>query len=276
MGNSKDGLKIPLAQLSGTLLAHLWPAERVVVGLRVCSWVREHLLKNAESVVLLAGRITSPHDVQHEDLCGDLVRFQHRSLKVEIRAKFCELLVEIIFAGMRNLNLARWAGQIVFVDFGSCGINSDGAQDLANILQQHRALKHLILSRNCIGDQGVAVLAAELRNCHDLEELDLGHNCVRSDGARRLGELFQHCPALEHLSVCWNRIGDEGLLHIAQTMHCTKLKHLDVCKNNIGETGALQLSKAMVLSPTLTHLDISRNFLGMLRCCAYLPSFPRA
>jgi len=77
------------------VVARLWPPERVVMGLRVCKWVREHLSRNAERVVLQlplrpqasVGPADLHTDLVHLDLCKN-------SLDCKVAGKLGRVLAE--------------------------------------------------------------------------------------------------------------------------------------------------------------------------------------
>eukprot|EP00961_Rhodomonas_salina_P271378 3667081-Rhodomonas_salina.1 len=55
-------------------------------------------------------------------------------------------------------------------------------------LEECKALAHLDLSRNEIGNEGVRRLGVVLGECTALAHLDLSHNRIGAEGAGRLGE----------------------------------------------------------------------------------------
>ena len=58
----------------------------------------------------------------------------------------------------------------------NCGVSDLGCTDLAEGLKANKTLRHLVLSQNDIGDDGIGTLSAMLARNRVLESLDLSNN----------------------------------------------------------------------------------------------------
>lgn len=82
-----------LRALPGSLVGRYWPAERVVMGMRASSWLRQELLAYAERIIFqVTGKMPAQGDgVDRNAICNDLTRFQHPHQRVVVRvARRCE------------------------------------------------------------------------------------------------------------------------------------------------------------------------------------------
>eukprot|EP00288_Rhodomonas_lens_P019679 CAMPEP_0177690486 /NCGR_PEP_ID=MMETSP0484_2-20121128/791_1 /TAXON_ID=354590 /ORGANISM="Rhodomonas lens, Strain RHODO" /LENGTH=175 /DNA_ID=CAMNT_0019201031 /DNA_START=33 /DNA_END=556 /DNA_ORIENTATION=- len=134
-----------LLLLPPTVLGHVWPAERVVLGLRVCKQLRQDLLVHCGSIVLVQQKRGAELSVVG---CTEDFRRLQQHMMVSL----------------------RWRER-------------NGAAKLAGLLGNCNGLVHLDLRRNEIGDEGASLLSAALGECKRLAHLNLKNNDIGPEGA---------------------------------------------------------------------------------------------
>eukprot|EP00961_Rhodomonas_salina_P261022 3527677-Rhodomonas_salina.1 len=114
------GVEFRLLSLPPTVLGHLWPAERMVVGLRVCSQLRRDLITQCTNMVL----VQKADAVLNDSSVSEDFRRLPRNLMLTLKWK-----------------------------------EKKNAQRLARVLGDCKALAHLDMSGNQIGAEGAGRLA---------------------------------------------------------------------------------------------------------------------
>ena len=120
-----------LLLLPSSLLESIWPAERVVLGLRVCKKLREELQRHSSNVALVIK--SHPEIWCQTRLVRDFSLLSHSRLEVSIQ---------------RKLQIGAVAAEV-----------------LATALRSCRKLAHLELSCNEIGAEGAGAMAGVLGEC---------------------------------------------------------------------------------------------------------------
>eukprot|EP00961_Rhodomonas_salina_P197987 2671482-Rhodomonas_salina.8 len=243
----------PLLSLPPALFKQLWPAERVVVGLRVCKQLRKDLMDNCASI-LLVQKVGAKLSVRH--ISKDLRRLP-KNLPVTLKWNQRNAVKWLVGSLGECMALAH-------LDLGGNDIGREGASMLAGALMECTALAHLDLSGNDIGAEGAESLAGVLGGCTALTHLDLSGNGIRASAGKLAGVLGE-CKALAHLNLSGNGICDHGVDSLAGMLReCKALAHLDLSANYIGAAGAGSLAGVLVASgcTALAHLDLSRNYIG--------------
>jgi hypothetical protein len=140
------------------------------------------------------------------------------------------------------------------------GVDDSGATSLASALVGNRHLKHLHLSQNQIGADGVQQLAALLPR-NPLASLHLDCNRIGPHGAGALAHaLAQDSACLLHLSLDFTGISDAGATQLAQCLeHNRHLSSLSLVGNELADSGAFALAHALVANEALTHLQLDSN-----------------
>eukprot|EP00961_Rhodomonas_salina_P271944 3674735-Rhodomonas_salina.1 len=138
-----------LLSLPPTVLGHLWPAQRVVVGLRVCTQLRRDLPLQCASILL----------VQKADTrLGDYCRFVEDFGRIPLN-----LMVTLKWRHREEVpRLVRVLGEckaLAHLNFSQNKLGDEGARRLAGVLGECKMLAHLNLSQNKLGDEGAGRLA---------------------------------------------------------------------------------------------------------------------
>eukprot|EP00961_Rhodomonas_salina_P185406 2503259-Rhodomonas_salina.1 len=125
-----------LVLLPSALLGSMWPAERVVAGLRVCRHIRQRLAEHAGNILMVKRMET---DVSEDALVKDFGRVS--LLKVAV--KWRRQPPRLICIGSLGFALAH-------LDLSLNQIGAVGAGRLSGMLEVCKALGHLDLSHNKI------------------------------------------------------------------------------------------------------------------------------
>mmetsp|Transcript_18062 Transcript_18062/g.30467 ORF Transcript_18062/g.30467 Transcript_18062/m.30467 type:complete len:567 (+) Transcript_18062:253-1953(+) len=126
------------------------------------------------------------------------------------------------------------------LNLASMGVDDERTIVLATGLTTHKSLKHLNLSQNDIGDEGIAALVSGITAAANtsLETLNLSRNAFTTAGVRSLSTLIQsERSTLKDLSINDMRIDDDGISILADALtNNTSLESL--CLNLDGSTSA--------------------------------------
>ncbi|XP_063049926.1 NACHT, LRR and PYD domains-containing protein 3-like, partial [Engraulis encrasicolus] len=172
--------------------------------------------------------------------------------------------VKNLCIGLRSPNLVLKALRV-----DSCKLTKQSCATLATILcKDSSKLRHLDLSDNHIGDDGLQLLCSGLRsrNCV-LEALRLSDCGVTGEGYAALASaLISNSSHLEELDLTGNDPGDSGvqlLTDLLQDPQC-KLKRLRLDNCSVTEEGCAALASALASKPSshLTELHLYSNELG--------------
>jgi len=242
------------------LLEAVWPAERAVLGMRVCKQLHQQL---SQCTVLLAYAGLQPPE--EGTLTQDLARLGQARLSVLWAGDSCDMLLRALTksgcaAGLTSFTLHKdWRA-------------SPRNWQLAEALGCCEHLAHLDLANNKIGPEQVASLAGGLGKCKALAHVNLAGNEIGGEGAGRLVGALGECKALTHLDLSANQMGKEGIGRLAGVLgECTALVHLDLSRNksfrgldndNADETDAGRLVEVLRKCKALAHLNLGFNGIG--------------
>jgi len=274
-----------LRALPGPLIARLWPATRVLQGLRVSQWLREELSTHAERVVFSArstdDATVAGVDVSDAVLCRDLATPFLSSKAVELHAHTHVQHAPRILAALqkslidpqtslagppKSLSAPQKATAMAVstLDLSAAHIGEEGAAPLLQLLPACQALTHLDLTSCSIGDNAVVRLVRALSNCHGLKALGLDRNGMRAEGATALGRAMPGFSRLERLGLEGNQITEAGAQSVVAALkQCLTLADLDL--SDQGEPGLgprlVHALDGLRAASALTHLSLSRNAL---------------
>jgi Ran GTPase-activating protein (RanGAP) involved in mRNA processing and transport len=199
-----------------------------------------------------------------EKLLCFLKEFLHINTYCRIIELNCKALIKITedLSHFQDLKILTLSDNYLF--------GPDGAESLAGILPNLKALEKLNLERNNIGPVGATSLAGALVQspsdnltvesalgltvqCPSLTCLNLSKNRIKDEGFESIAVALQQCSKLTSLNLSDNRITKTKML-----IHCTSLTVLNLSKNKIIK---LKIDKYSLL----TRLDLSWNFIKMNR-----------
>eukprot|EP00961_Rhodomonas_salina_P282240 3813531-Rhodomonas_salina.3 len=282
-----------LMLLPPAVLGYAWPAERMVAGLRVCKELRNGLMKHCRGIVLvqkdgakishmlvtlrwkeLKGGRKLDTDMQgSRTVLTSLDLGTLRENAVAERAKGVESLATV-------LGLCK---ALAHLDLRKNDLGDLGARRVAGVLGSCKALAHLDLSCNAIGSEAVRLLAGVLGSCKALAHLNLSDNNIgkaQGLGVGFLAAVLGEVKSLTHLNLSENRIGFEGAERLVGVLRlvdvlgaCKELAHLDLSNDHLGDEGAFGLARVLGLCKELAHKSI--EFRLNVRCTTRLPTFDK-
>ncbi|XP_038610265.1 protein NLRC5 [Tachyglossus aculeatus] len=92
------------------------------------------------------------------------------------------------------------------IDLKCCGIRDQESKPLARSFGSCPAMEEILLSWNCLGDEGATELAQVLPQLTKLRRLDLESNQITAQGARQLVEGLAQGPSIQVIRLWKNRI----------------------------------------------------------------------
>jgi len=273
--NDRRGIE-NLLHLPWGILADLWPAERIVIGLRVCKHMRSDFAPQVGTVVL--ARSSACLEFEREDIWKTLMMFPGGRISLIWRRGKAELLLQTLFVpplsslplfSSHTSNALDPRTNLTTIDLcGAGGVQDEGVLTLTEFLRECTNLTTLNLSQCRISSRGAGTLAAVLPDCPSLSSLDLSKNRIIANGAGFLANVLGRCHALRHLDLGWNTLRPEGVLMLARALvDCKALSTLKLPVTSIQAAGgggecAKALGNAITRCKTLTDVDLSRNPIG--------------
>jgi Ran GTPase-activating protein (RanGAP) involved in mRNA processing and transport len=119
---------------------------------------------------------------------------------------------------------------------------------------------HLSLSNNQLTDTSITKLATALQStglCHPIRSLILSYNCITEEGASALALMLQEGSSLEHLDLEGNHINLEGTQAIAQVVPSTRLSSI-LLSYNSSESPKLSCWTQAMQSPSLVNVELAQ------------------
>ena len=168
------------------------------------------------------------------------------------------------------LAFALRAGELRSVGLDICSIDDHSLSLMLGEFSRHdeacpagvlQGVTYLDISRNNIGDDGIARLATALQANTTMQILDVsGNDGITVNGAKSLGKALSVNSSLEELNIRSTSIGDEGVAHIANALQTnTTMKVLNVSKCGISCKGAESLARALSVNSSLEKLNITQQ-----------------
>src|SRR5262249_46439341 len=152
-----------------------------------------------------------------------------------------------------------------------CG-NRLGAADVPPLVELLRGgpLRHLYLSANRLGDEGVRALAPGLRDNRTLLTLSLASNGIGPDGARALADALTGHPNLRDLDLGYaastevlgeraNDLDEAAAALAGLLLDNPALRKLDLKRAGLTDRGAAVLLDALGANRTLTELVLGKG-----------------
>ena len=157
--------------------------------------------------------------------------------------------------------------QLSWLDLTSNQLADEGAEYLAEALNNNCQLRTLIIADNGISDIGAQRLAEAINNCQ-LHTLILAANDILGIGAEYLAKAIKNNCQLHTLGLAHSKISDIGARHLAEAIKSNncQLRDLIISGNKISDDGAQYLADAIknnhncqLSSLNLETNDISDN-----------------
>lgn len=143
------------------------------------------------------------------------------------------------------------------INLWNTGLNSDTLHTLSTILPQCPNIRNVTLDGNTAEEENWYELVTEES---PVQNLSLRHCGITNKGAvmigRCLGSAKRTNMKLITLNLSNNKIGDQGLIEIAQGLRMNRtLLSLSLASNEVGDKGAIKLSEVLSRFP-LTHEEV--------------------
>ena len=143
------------------------------------------------------------------------------------------------------------------------------AKQIACALKENKTLTHLDLAGNLLHDDGVAAVAEMLADNCSLVSLILSYNFISKEGAAFLASGLENNSTLKKLDLGGNQLGDKGVKALTkvcftdpeQTAVGAHLQSLVLRKVGCGDKAATVIATMLKTNYTITHLDLSLNFI---------------
>ena len=154
----------------------------------------------------------------------------------------------------------------IFTDKSSCIAN---LMMIAKAIQINTKLQKVDRSRNCISDDGAAIISDTLKINESLKEVNLARNNITNEGAKKIAKAIRVTKILQKLDLNGNEISDDGAAAISNSLKInTSLQELNLARNNITNKGAIKIAKAIRVTKILQKLDLNGNNMSDIEAAA--------
>ena len=149
--------------------------------------------------------------------------------------------------------------KLTSLNFGNNGVGPVGATALAAVVAVTGSLTELSIYGNRVGDEGVCAICEAIQSNKEtkLASLNFGENHIGPVGANAVAAMVAVTGALTELFIYGNRVGDEGVRAICESIQSnkeTKLASLNFGNNGIGPVGANALAAMVAVTGALTKM----------------------
>lgn len=282
-----------LGCLEDDLLANLFPACRVVLGIRVCKRLRSLLIAKATNIVLhekqlqhsseretelcaslqRAGLLFSSRFLQGGDpqnIYDDLHRFQSCSATLYLTLQSVHLL-RILRSSNAEMSHTetpdsrQTAKKMLSLEIKNLEVHPwEAQQRLVGLLAHFDVIK--LSWEKCSVDSG-RMRALSTEHLPRLVSLKLGCNLLGPDGAAPLAKLLSCCTLLEDLNLRCNSMGDDGVALLARQLPSNPhLKRIDLSCNGIGSFALRWLAGSLLDCKSLTTLNLVLSLPTLCTC----------
>lgn len=152
------------------------------------------------------------------------------------------------------------------LDLSGKGLGPPEVRVVVEALGHNTIVRSLHLQRNRLGDEGMRLLAAELRRNNGLIELAIGTNGLSAAGLHALCDALQDHPSLLRLDLSRagsgrpDEITDESVFFLATLLRQTRsLESLAFDAARLSEASIDRLIDALFENESLTHLNLQRR-----------------
>lgn len=256
------------------LLTRTWPADRVLLGTRVCKWLNLELTSHVQDVSIMSLHV-DPGDFDFSTTQSD--KGAYKGVRAEHIAhtlgKLSKNALTLVFPTSlaASSTLVQGISGAVANGSGSAIVHLDLTLQLGVYPYDYETG-----APSGIGPGLVADLCHALARCENLQYLSLRCNKIGVPGAESLARLFQGgsrgeegsgvrragLPVLTHLDLSDNGLMNAGATKLAEGLgECCSLTHLDVGLNKIGADGAIALATALAKCLNLERFETRKNFI---------------
>lgn len=151
---------------------------------------------------------------------------------------------------------------LVTLDLSFNDFRAGSGQSIADVISVLTSLKQLLLIGNPLAS-GAQPICAACRDSNSLIELVLQDCCLRKSEGQSVAQLLSGNRNLQRLDVSKNRLGDEGVIPIADAIGgAVALTSMTLNANGIGDRGGVPLAKSLRGNRKLQELNIRQNLMS--------------
>jgi hypothetical protein len=152
----------------------------------------------------------------------------------------------------------------IFID----RISDTQAKYLSKIFKYEvSGLKTLIYNNKTLSDLVTSKIFKNFNSNIQLKKIDLSRSKVSNLSASAFAKIINNCPELEELKFWSNKLGNEGVRIITDSLKSKFsnkkcfLKELDFGENQVGDEGATAIASFLIDNNSLKFLNLGRNFI---------------
>eukprot|EP00121_Abeoforma_whisleri_P012961 Awhi_evm2s11964 len=153
--------------------------------------------------------------------------------------------------------------KVTSLNLRNLGLNSEEMKILVETLPLSSSLRHVDLSFNSIGIDGLVALTRVFMNNKTLKSLNLESTETTCEGAYHLSQLLLEGQTLLcSLNLDGNYIGNLGLYDLSDALKKNKsLKSLSLKNNMFGDEITYSIPEMLLVNTTLTTIHLNTNWL---------------
>eukprot|EP00971_Amphidinium_carterae_P267684 5310236-Amphidinium_carterae.1 len=115
----------------------------------------------------------------------------------------------------------------------SCGIDTQAAATLGELVQSHSCLKMLSLGRNSLECSGAIQLCSRAAESQSIETVNLSYNSIVStEACKAIANMMTSCESIEEVHLSGNKFDREGSVYIGRAIE--KSPVLRLCLEDMG------------------------------------------
>ena len=154
--------------------------------------------------------------------------------------------------GLTGIILDNFPCVLIRLIITKCCLTCTGAVNISKILRINETLKHLEISDNSIGDDGISAISDNLHINTTLIQL-VARNCkFHSKGAKAVATMLQANKTLKYLDISNNHIGDDGITAVTCSIQAnTTLNELLVFDCAFHSRGLESVNKMLMINKSL-------------------------
>ena len=143
-----------------------------------------------------------------------------------------------------------------------CNLTYNGAVSIGKMLRINETLKHLEISTNSFGDDGISTISDSLHVNTTLIQIVACYCGFYNKGAESVAKMLRVNKTLKYLDISKNQIGDDGTTAVAQSILTNAvLIQLNISSCDFCRQGAKKIAEVLMVNKTLKCLDISENYI---------------